>query len=280
MRIRAGGYNLPLCKEAMIISTPTSSLMAAIVLSWLSSSAGHIFKGCFRGFPSWGCKFYSSRIKGEKAHFAAWKKGSGEQQKWSKTAPPSVPPPEALYDTWGLQNPFWHFDLSQIGSSRIDAFSLLPTLQKHFVNNLFVFAWEFWIENGGDFWWLFSGLRCLGNKARKLLEKFGENSEQKFGRKFRTKIRKIRGTFVLPLLRPNTFISATDPPLFLNVDALSRYRKGSVLSQSSVACRPFWPKLTKPDLESTEKWTPCKVFGRVVLFQRGDNTILAEIITK
>ena len=31
------------------------------------------------------------------------KKGSGEPQKLSKIAPPSVPPPEALYDTVVLQ---------------------------------------------------------------------------------------------------------------------------------------------------------------------------------
>ena len=37
------------------------------------------------------------------------------------------------------------------------------------------------LKKGGDFWWIFSGLRFLGNEARKLLEKFGENSEQNSG---------------------------------------------------------------------------------------------------
>ena len=33
----------------------------------------------------------------------------------------------------------------------------------------------------GDFWWFFSGLRLPRNEARKVLEKFGENSEQNSG---------------------------------------------------------------------------------------------------
>ena len=53
----------------------------------------------FLSFPK-GCSSLQggASFKGEKAHFAAWKKGSGEPWKWSKIAPPSVPPPEALYD--------------------------------------------------------------------------------------------------------------------------------------------------------------------------------------
>ena len=43
---------------------------------------------------------------------------------------------------------------------------------------------NFALKNGGDFWWIFSGLRFPQNEARKLLEKFG---------KIRSKIRgKIR----------------------------------------------------------------------------------------
>ena len=38
-------------------------------------------------------------------------------------------------------------------------------------------------KNGGDFWWIFSGLRLPRNEARKVLEKFGENWEQNSGRK-------------------------------------------------------------------------------------------------
>ena len=40
---------------------------------------------------------------------------------------------------------------------------------------------NFALKKGGDFWWIFSGLRLLGNEARKLLENFGENSEQNSG---------------------------------------------------------------------------------------------------
>ena len=58
---------------------------------------------------------------------------------------------------------------------------------------------NFALKNGGDFWWIFSGLRLSRNEARKVLEKFGA----KFGAKFGTKIRKIRETVVLQLFWPN-----------------------------------------------------------------------------
>ena len=48
----------------------------------------------------------------------------------------------------------------------------------------FGFAWGFQhlaLKNGGFFWWIFSGLRVLRNKARKILEKFGETSEDNSG---------------------------------------------------------------------------------------------------
>ena len=41
-------------------------------------------------------------FKVEKAPSAVWKKGSRELQKRSKIAPPSVPPPEALYDFYSV----------------------------------------------------------------------------------------------------------------------------------------------------------------------------------
>ena len=45
-----------------------------------------------------GCLHGGASFRVEMAHFAARKKGSGEPQKSSKSAPPSVPPPEALYE--------------------------------------------------------------------------------------------------------------------------------------------------------------------------------------
>ena len=61
----------------------------------------------------------------------------------------------------------------------------LPALQKSFVNIFSVFAWEFCIEKWrGFFGWIFSGLRLPRSEARKVLEKFGENSGQNSGRKF------------------------------------------------------------------------------------------------
>ena len=40
---------------------------------------------------------------------------------------------------------------------------------------------NFALKNGGDFWWIFSGLRLPRNEAREILEKFWENSEQNSG---------------------------------------------------------------------------------------------------
>ena len=60
-------------------------------------------------------------------------------------------------------------------------FFTLPALQKNFVNIFSVFAWEFCIEKWRGFLVNFSGLRLPRNEARKILEKFGENSEQNSG---------------------------------------------------------------------------------------------------
>ena len=82
----------------------------------------------------------------------------------------------------------------------VAAIVTLPALQKHFVNIFFVVAWEFCIEKGRGFlvnffWSPFPGKQST-KTPRKIRGKFGA----KFGRKFGKKIRKIRGTFVLPLL--------------------------------------------------------------------------------
>ena len=45
----------------------------------------------------------------------------------------------------------------------------------------------------------FSGLRLPRNEARKVLEKFGENSEQNSGQNWGRKFEKNRETFVLQL---------------------------------------------------------------------------------
>ena len=50
---------------------------------------------------------------------------------------------------------------------------------------------NFALKNGGDFWWIFSGLRLPRNEARKVLEKFGENSEQNSGQNSGQKFKKF-----------------------------------------------------------------------------------------
>ena len=75
----------------------------------------------------------------------------------------------------------------------------LPTLQKHFVNIFFAFAWEFCIEKWRgflvNFFWSPVRVKRSTKNPRKIWGKFGA----KFGAKFGTKIPKIRGTFVLQL---------------------------------------------------------------------------------
>ena len=66
---------------------------------------------------------------------------------------------------------------------------------------LFKFAWKmFELKNGGGFWWIFfwSPFPMKGSTKTKLRGTFGAKSGAKFG----TKIRTIRGTFVLQLFWP------------------------------------------------------------------------------
>ena len=46
---------------------------------------------------SGGCLHGGASLKGDKAHFDTWKKGPENRKNEVKLAPPSVPPPEALY---------------------------------------------------------------------------------------------------------------------------------------------------------------------------------------
>ena len=64
---------------------------------------------------------------------------------------------------------------------------------------------NFALKNGRIFWWIFSGLRFPQNEARKLLKKFGENSEKNSGQNSGRTFEKIRGTFVLQPFWPNEF---------------------------------------------------------------------------
>ena len=50
---------------------------------------------------------------------------------------------------------------------------------------------NFALKNGGDFWWIFSGLRFPRNEARKLLKIFGENSERNSGQNSGQKFEKF-----------------------------------------------------------------------------------------
>ena len=67
----------------------------------------------------------------------------------------------------------------------------LPALQKNFVNIFSCLPGNFALKNGGDFWRFFSGLRLPRNEARKVLEKFGENSEQNSGQNSGRKFEKF-----------------------------------------------------------------------------------------
>ena len=86
----------------------------SMILQWVLGGIFQQTKGsclwsrpCARMLQAWKLGAQIARIspnhggassKGEKARLAACKNGSGEPHKRSKVAPPSVPPPEALYD--------------------------------------------------------------------------------------------------------------------------------------------------------------------------------------
>ena len=50
-------------------------------------------------------------------------------------------------------------------------------------------------KKAGIFWWIFSGVRFPRNEARKLLKKFGENSERNSGQNPGQKFKKFAATF-------------------------------------------------------------------------------------
>ena len=85
---------------------------------------------------------------------------------------------------------------------------------------------NFTLKNGGDFWWIFSGLRFPRNEARKLLKTFGENSEQNSwqnsGRKFKN--------FVLQLFWPK----------------LNKHIRGAHINILETPWTAKWPWDTKP----------------------------------
>ena len=81
-----------------------------------------------------------SRYTLEKAHFAAWKRGPENRKNKVKLPPPSVPPPEALYEFLGSTVTFWN----RRG---------MPTIL------------------GMNFWGGGGGLKPWRNKAEKIAEK-------------------------------------------------------------------------------------------------------------
>ena len=111
----------------------------------------------------------------------------------------------------------------------------------------FEFAWEFCIEKWRGFLVnFFSGLRLPQNEARKVLEKFGENSEQNSGQNSGRNFRKIRETFVLPLSRPNKTLKNRDPKT-RNRDGSGNSRKFRVSVEfpqkplvQVIPGNPFW----------------------------------------
>ena len=100
---------------------------------------------------------------------------------------------------------FWRFSPFPRKQSIWETQIFLLCLQKNFVNIFSCLPGNFALKDGGDFWWIFSGLRLPRNEARKVLEKFRGKFGAKFGEKFGTKYRKIRETFVLQLSWPKIF---------------------------------------------------------------------------
>ena len=94
--------------------------------------------------------------------------------------------------TWGLGGGKWSWEERERERGGL----LLCLLSRNILG--FVFPYlpgNFALKNGGDFWWIFSGLRFTRNEARKLLKRFGENSEREIRGKIRDKISKNSGNF-------------------------------------------------------------------------------------
>ena len=81
------------------------------------------------------------------------------------------------------------FETSRVGVSE----TLLCLLSRNILWILFsCLPGNLALKNGGDFWWILSGLRFSPrNEARKILKKFGENSEQNSGQNSGQKFEKL-----------------------------------------------------------------------------------------
>ena len=153
-------------------------------------------------------------------------------------------------------NPFAEKDIPK-GPKIENKFKIvtLPTLQKHFVNIFFVFAWEFCIEKWRGFlvnffWSPFPTKRSTKN-PRKIRGKFGA----KFGAKSGTKIWKIRGTFVLQLFWPKRSPSGIE---IFNRD----WKFQASHPAKPIFCGEFWRSGLKFSIE-------IEIFNRDWNFQSG-----------
>ena len=95
---------------------------------------------------------------------------------------------------------------------------------------------NFALKNGGDFCWIFSGIRLPRNEARKLLEKIGENSEQNSGQNSGRKFEKFgKLSFCnFPDLRKNKKYPKRPPSL-----------RGTPWAYATQTCG-LWPTIGKP----------------------------------
>ena len=170
-------------------------------------------KQTFLGCRKWGCNKW-----GFKGCLAALP-GNQPKSAFFALFLPFSPFLEGPNSTWEIQKTEEKGLFPQISSDLLKPPSLkppfaalqlftLPALRKICVSFFFEFAWEFCIENGGDFWLIFlvsvSNETTHENSSKRNRGKFGA----KFGAKFGTKIRKIRGTFVLRLFCPKNLWKA------------------------------------------------------------------------
>ena len=133
-------------------------------------------------------------------------------------------------------------------------------LQKHFVNNCFVFAWEFCIEKWRGFLVnFFSGLRFPRNEARKFLKNSGKirreirgkirgqnskNSENFRSATFLT-LRSLRGS--TSVLWGSTGFSEGSGPMLVNLGSAGRNEPSRVKNAERLPCEAqrTWRMATK-----------------------------------
>ena len=104
---------------------------------------------------------------------------------------------------------------------------------------------NFALKNGGDFWWFFSGLHFPRNEARKLLKRFGGNSERNSGQNSGQKFEKF-GELSDCDFPGLTILRTPLRSVCFRTTPCRAHAKGVVLSERRVSAFLLWPSRKPP----------------------------------